>query len=101
MAYTDQAALAANSTFTSRVQVAMMTAALQIGAKAKGSNDTIENKRQQLVARVVAGGGADLLTTFTWAVITNAAITATSLDSDIQFQVNSVWNVIAGVQPTD
>lgn len=101
MAYTDQATLANNSTFISRVQVAMMTAAIQIGAESEGSDATVENKRQQLVAKVVVGGGVNTITMFVWAVVTNAVITSSSLDSDIQFQVNSVWNTLAGVMPSD
>ena len=98
MAYTDQAVLAADATFRSRVRVAMITAAIQIAAEAKGAQDsTVYQKRQKLVAEVLPGGGTNLLDAFCWAVTQNAAIVAVSLDSDIQFQVNSVWNALAGI----
>jgi len=98
VAYIDQAALAADATFRSRVRMAVVTAAIQIAAEAKASQDTtVYDKRQQLVAEVLPNGGTDLLEAFSWAVAQNAAITASSLDSDVQFQVNSVWNALAGI----
>lgn len=98
MAYTDQAALAADATFQSRVRVAMVTAAVQIAAEAKGGQDTtVYDKRQALVARVLPDAGAGMLAAFCWATAENAGITGSSLDSDIQFQVNSVWNALAGI----
>ena len=98
MAYTDQATLAADATFRSRVRVAMITAGVQIAAEAKGAQDsTVYQKRQALVADVLPGGGAAMLDAFTWAVTSNAAIVTGSADGDIQFQVNSVWNALAGI----
>lgn len=99
MAYTDQAALAADATFRSRVRMAMTVAAVQIAAEAQGSQDAgIYGKRQALANAVLLGSGGNYLEAFAWAVAENAAITSGSLDSDIQFQVNSVWNALAGVR---
>ena len=102
MAYIDQATLAADATFSSRVKVAMMTAAVQIAAEAKGGNsETLFDKRQQMAKLVLQSGGTATLQWFIWAVVTNAAVTGSSLDSDIQFTVNSMWNAIAGVRTND
>lgn len=99
MAYVDQAALAADVTFRSRVRVAMTTAGVQIAAEAKGAQDAnVYGKRQMLAHEVLLGSGGNYLDAFAWAVTQNAAITAASLDSDIQFQVNAVWNALALVE---
>lgn len=102
MAYVDQYALAKDVTFNQRVQVAMMTAAVQIAAEAKGgATGTLFDKRQQLATLVLQSGGNATLQWFVWAVVTNGAVTGASLDSDIQFTVNSMWNAIAGVRTND
>jgi hypothetical protein len=38
---------------------------------------------------------------FALAVATNGVITYESIDGDIQFTVNSVWDTIAGAPPAD
>jgi len=99
MAYTDQAALAADATFGGRVRVAMVTAAIQVAAEAQGSQDSaVYAKRQILANAVLLNSGSSYLDVFAWAVAENAAITGSSVDGDIQFQVNSVWNAVAGVR---
>lgn len=103
LAFTDQAALAANSTFRDRVRVAVATAAVQIMGEAEGSySDTHFGKRQSLAYQVLqtAASGA-LLEAFVWATVANAAVTDASSDSDIQFTVNSAWDDLAGVRITD
>jgi len=42
-------------------------------------------------------GSTTLLDTVSLAVTSNAAISASSLDSDIEFQLNAVWDDLAGV----
>ena len=102
MAFVDQYALAKDATFSQRVQVAMMTAAVQIAAEAKsGVSTTVYDKRQQLATMTLQSGGNATLQWFIWAVVTNAAVTGSSTDSDIQFTINSMWNAIAGVRTTD
>lgn len=102
MAFTDQAALAADSTFGSRIRVAMMTAATQVASEAKGSmDDEVYDKRQQLARQVLTSAGLNTLDMFVWAVVTNVAVTGSSTDSDLQFTVNSVWSGLAGVRVTD
>ncbi|GII89629.1 hypothetical protein Ssi03_76190 [Sphaerisporangium siamense] len=101
MAYIDQANLAADATFQLRLKVAMATAATQIAGEAKAQmSDAVYAKRQALAADVLRQP-AKWVESFAWAVTSNAAITAASLDSDIQFTVNSMWSDIAGVTGTD
>jgi hypothetical protein len=101
MAFVDQYALATDATFSQRVQVAMMTAAVQVSAEALGADETVYDKRQQLAVRVLQSGGASTLQWFIWAVITNAVVTDASTDSDLQFTVDSVWDAVAGVRAAD
>lgn len=103
MAFTDQAALAVDTTFRSKVRVAVMTAAVQImGESHSGLEDQHFNKRQSLAYQVILSAGANpYLDMFAWAVVTNTAITSSSTDSDIQFTVNSVWDDVSGVLVSD
>jgi hypothetical protein len=103
VAYTDQATLADDATFRSRVRVALATAAVQVMGEDKASySDDQYGKRQALAYEVlrVAASGA-LLEAFVWATVQNAAITGASLDSDIQFQVNAAWDDLSGVRIND
>lgn len=103
MAYSDQAALAANQTFRDQVRVALATAAIQVmGEDQAAYSDTKFGKRQALAYEVIrAAFDGAWLEAFVWAVAQNGAITSTSLDSDIQFQVNAVWDDLSGVRITD
>jgi hypothetical protein len=102
VAFTDQAALAADTAFQGRVRVALETAAEQIAAEAKGGmDDVVYGKRQALASAVLTSAAQDLLPAFVWAVTANPAISGGSTDSDIQFTVNSVWNGIAQIRATD
>lgn len=103
MAYIDQAALAADQTFRDRVRVALATAAVQIMGEDKGSyTDTEYGKRQALASEVLRAAASGMyLEAFVWATVQNPAITAASLDSDIQFQVNAVWDDMSGIRGTD
>jgi hypothetical protein len=101
MAYIDQYALGEDATFQHRVQVGVLTAAVQVQGEAKdGMSDTAYVKRQNLARRVISG--TDQYTrAFARMVATNSAITTGSSDSDIQFTVNSMWSDVAGVDLND
>ena len=103
MAYTDQATLAVDATFRDRVRVAVATAAVPIMGEAKDTySDVKYGKRQSLAYDVLrAAASGPLLEAFVWATVQNAAITGTSGDQDIQFQVNASWDDIAGVRIND
>lgn len=102
MAFTDQAALAEDSTFRTRVRVALMTAAKDVMGEEQTYSDAQYGLRQALADEVIAAaGGGAVLERFVWLVITNPAITGESSDNDIQFTVNSLWDDAAGVRVTD
>ena len=103
MAYTDQAALAADQTFRDRVRVALATAAVQVMGEAQAAySDEHWGKRQSLAYEVLrAAASGAWLEAFVWATVQNAAITGASLDSDIQFQVNAAWDDLSGVRIND
>lgn len=101
MSYTEQAALAADISFQNKVRVAIVTAAVDVMGEAKGQmTDTQYNKRQAFAYQVLNNSGG-YLERFAWAVVANVAITGASIDSDIQFTVNSLWGDMAGVLVTD
>jgi hypothetical protein len=101
VSYATQAALATDEAFRLRVRVSIVTAAKDVMGEAKGvMTDTVFNKRQELAHQVI-NNSAGYLDRFSWAVISNAAITGASTDSDIQFTVNSLWGDLAGVSITD
>ncbi len=101
MAYADQAALAIDPAFQLRLKVAMATAAVQVAGEDKAQmSDAVYAKRQALAGDVLRQP-AKWVESFAWAVTSNAAITSSSGDSDIQFTVNSMWSDIAGVTGTD
>lgn len=103
MAYTEQAALAADTEFRDRVRVALATAAIQVMGEDTASFDAEQfGKRQALAYAVLQdAAGGPWLEAFVWATVQNPAITGASLDSDIQFTVNAVWDDLAGVRITD
>jgi hypothetical protein len=94
MAYTDQASLAKDAIFQIRVRVAMLTAAVAVQSELTSIPN---HTNRSNYAKLVLNAPDSYLYPFAQAVTTNAAITAASLDSDIQFQSNSIWNAMAGV----
>jgi hypothetical protein len=107
MGFKEQAGYAADPDFRKRVLVASLTAAVAIQGESKGSLKSGEyDKRQVLATKLIQTGGLgtvneDLQRMFVWAVITNVAITSASLDSDIQFAVNSLFSKCAGATGTE
>jgi hypothetical protein len=101
MSFTDQATLAADTSFQLKVRVAVVTAAKDVMGEAKGSmSDTVFGKRQQFAYQVISSS-LGYLDRFVWAVVANPAITGASSDGDIQFTVNTVWDDLSGVTITD
>ncbi len=97
MALLDQAALAANADFRSRVRAAAMVAALDVQGETPLNHGEVDEKRQGFAQQVLADGCLAKLDAFVWAVVVNPAITGASLDGDIQFTVNSVWSDLSGI----
>jgi hypothetical protein len=96
MALVDQAALAADATFRSKVRVAAVQAALAVQGETPTQHATVDAKRAALAAAILQDGGAVKLDAFAWSVASNVAISGSSTDSDIQFTINSVFSDLAG-----
>lgn len=101
MAYLDQAQLAQNPDFLNRVMMAMYTAANDITNEAVTPGYEIYHAKRLALAQVVQQAPQGLSSQFAWGTAANAAITMASPDSDIQWMVNGLWNVLAGVQPAE
>jgi hypothetical protein len=103
VAYTAQATLAKDQAFRDRVQIALAKATADVMGEAKGSmSDAVFGKRQALAEEVMgAAFDGPVLSRYVLMVVQNEVITSESLDSDIQFQVNAVWDDIARVRDTD
>lgn len=101
MAYVDQYDLSQDPAFRKKIYVAMATAAINVAGEAQQSlSDSAYSKRQTLAHQVLRAPN-DYVEQFSLAVTQNAAITGSSLDSDIQFTVNAVWSDMAGVTGLD
>lgn len=86
--------LARDAQFLQRVRVAMVSTAIAVQSEL---NTTPNHTNRSNYAKLVLNSPDSYVLDFSEATVSNAAITAASLDSDIQFQVNSVWNALAGV----
>jgi hypothetical protein len=98
MAFTDEAALATDVTFRQRVTIATVVAAKAVMAEAFAGpgHENYHILRQQL-AQGVMNTPAAYTDRFALAVASNPAIDANSDDGSLQFTVNSVWSLMAGV----
>lgn len=97
MAFADMADLAEHPGFRARVRIAMVTAAVQIGAEiADGSEH--DRLRRALSVNVLLDQ-YQYGDRFAWTVATNPAITLASPDDALQFTVNSQWDAVAGAGP--
>lgn len=105
MAYTDQSTLAADATFMARVRVAALWAAIQIVGEVPTAFNRMDEKRHLLANAVLIDGCLAKLPAIAYAVAANnaggGALTSQSLDGDIQFIVNSLWNGLAGVSSAE
>lgn len=96
------AQVAVSPAFQSRVNYAMNVAAVAVYAESTGTTGHVA--RAAYAVKVSAGSFN--LTAASYAVLTNASIAAEAVvtttpdnaipDNDIQFAVNSIWNLLAG-----
>ncbi|GAA0632116.1 hypothetical protein GCM10010174_61380 [Kutzneria viridogrisea] len=94
----DSADLAVNPTFTRKVRVALVTAALAVGQETSDITLDYYRLRRALATNVLANTEA-WTTQFCWIVASVSTITNTSTDSDIQLYVNANWSSVAGAGP--
>ena len=94
MSFQDQYALADDPVFQQRVTVAAVKSAIAVMNEAP---TTPSHSERATYATKVLGQPEVEGMNQALGCVTNAAITAESLDSDIEFQVNAQWNAYAGV----
>jgi hypothetical protein len=99
MDFIQQAALAADPIFQSRVRGAAIKSALAIMADIPDNTpEAIEDHRKRAgLSREVLLDPERLSRAMAPGVASNAVITGESSDSDIEFTVNSIWSAFAGV----
>ena len=97
MSFETQYDLSIDAIFLKKIRVAIATVAVLIAGEAVGSN-TVEQwaKRGQLAINVLQNP-TKWEAQFSIATVTNAVITSSSTDADIQFQVSAEWDDMAGV----
>jgi hypothetical protein len=101
--YLQQAALAADADFTSRVKIAMVknayTMSLEGAAPVSCANKeaACAAKRMTLAAQVAANPQGWAMQ-FSTVVVGDTAITAASTDQQLADRVYQIWNLMSGVQ---
>ena len=101
MAYVDQAILANDTAFRSRVKVAIVTAALVIGGEAKGAQSESKYRKRQGLAYSILVDPNSHLDRFSFSATADPLVIAASLDAVLQTRVESLWNDLAGVNALD
>lgn len=100
MGYLDQAALAQDNDFRTRMQIGMIKVALEVVGEARPGEANgfyaYYNKRHELGTGVLTNPGA-FVDRFAWATVTNSVITAASIDGDLEYMVVTIWDDLAGV----
>lgn len=92
MTFLEQADLAVEPNFLRRIRQAAVSAAIAIQAEL----DTTPSHTDRIaLARKVLSGTPDVIPRLALGVVTNASVTPTSSDADLQFTVNSQWNAYA------
>ena len=94
MTYAEQYTLALTPTFRNRVGQALIAAARDVQAEAPA---TTNHTNRSNFARDVLRDPGHYDEAMSRAVCANVAITIDSIDSDIQFTVNSLWDTFAGI----
>ncbi len=97
MTFLERSKLANNGEFYLKVKLAMIKAAVAVASEADNGKMAYDI-RQSYAVRVL-NNPDEKVRAFCFAVVTNAAITESSSDSDIEFTVNSLFSSFAGVTP--
>lgn len=99
MSFLTAGQLAQQGDFKLRVKIAMITAAQAIQTETQ--TNKMDYQKRNAFAVLVLNEPDFKLDAFAFGVASNPAITSGSLDSDIQFTVNSIFPSYAGVKPND
>jgi hypothetical protein len=94
-------ALSQDATFRKKVEVAMSRRAKTIQGESQGTLRKRQwDKRQSLATRVLDNPSA-FISVFSLHVASDAAITSSSSDTDIETKIGEVWEDVAGVSGQD
>jgi hypothetical protein len=98
MAFLDMGYLATHPGFRDRVRIAMITAAVDVGAEEDDGSEYRRLRRAHAVN--VLTDQDQYAARYSWIVAANPAVSFASPDDALQFTVNSRWDSVAGaVQP--
>lgn len=97
MAFADMAYLAEHPGFRDRVRVAMIAAAIDIGAEEFDGSEYRRLRRAHAVNALL--NQEEYAHVYAWVVAANAGISFAANDGDIQFTINSRWDAVAGAVP--
>ena len=97
MGFKEQYDLSQSSDFRSKIRVAIAKVATIVQGEAQGAMQIAEWNKRGALATAVLNEPDQWVHPFAIAVVTNAAITGTSTDADLEFQVTAVWSDMAGV----
>jgi hypothetical protein len=102
MAYVDQANLAQDPLFLSRIKIAISTLAQNVAGEAKpaGISDQAHGKRQAWAYEAIRQLDR-WVEVIAWMVVANPAITTASTDAQLQSAVNTVAPDAAGLRVDD
>jgi hypothetical protein len=94
MSLSDMTDLAVYPPFIRRVTAAMLKAAVAVGAE--GFDGTTYKLARRALVRQTLEDPVLWGSRFSYAVVSNVAITFESTDNDIEFTVNSLWDAMSG-----
>lgn len=92
--YTNQAALAVNPTFIERVELAAVSAALDVYNEAPG---TTGHSARAAMARQVVESPDPWARVLAWGVAADVSISAATTDTALKSRIAAIWNTYAGV----
>ncbi len=100
MALIDVAALAADTTFRSKITAGIARKAAEIGSLVlQMDSPTAIDKQRLILARQVLQDSATWTDSFAWVLAADSSISGASTDDSILFYIGDYWNLLAGVSP--
>lgn len=97
--FNQMAGLAKHEDFRNQVRIAMVTAAIAVGAEASDPNNPETSRLRRAHSANVLQNQDAWAEQYAWAVAANPSITYPAKDNDVQFTVNSKFNAMAGAPP--
>jgi len=104
VSYMNTADLAEAATFKARVKVTIATAAVAVWSEDASTMSEQRHDKRLALAREVLANPDNYADLFTWPVLANVTIAQAGLDAadgDLLYQVNQVWDAMAGVTAAD